>query len=230
MDQIAHNWRRLEERIARAAELAGRDPAEVEVVAITKTRPASAVEAAIRAGLRHVGENKVQEAEAKKGRVDVAARWHFVGHLQTNKAVKAVALFDVVQSVDSARLATALDRSAAGASRCLDILIQVNTSGAAQQHGVSADELMPLAEEIAAFSHLRLRGLMTIAEHCEDASAVRSCFARLRELGERLTGTRIEGVEMRYLSMGMSADFELAIAEGANLVRLGTAIFGPRRD
>jgi len=228
MDQILHNWRRLEERIARAAELADRVPAEVEVVAITKTRSAAAVEAAIRAGLRHVGENKIQEAEAKKAGVDAAARWHFVGHLQTNKAGKAVTLFDLVQSVDSARLATALDRRAAGARRCLDILIQVNTSGAAQQHGISSEELMPLAEEIAALSHLRLRGLMTIAEDCEKASQVRSCFSRLRQLGERLAATRIDGVEMRYLSMGMSADFELAIAEGANLVRLGTAIFGPR--
>ena len=149
MDQILHNWRRLEERIARAAELADRVPAEVEVVAITKTRSAAAVEAAIRAGLRHVGENKVQEAEAKKAGVDAAARWHFVGHLQTNKAGKAVTLFDLVQSVDSARLATALDRRAAGARRCLDILIQVNTSGAAQQHGISSEELMPLAEEVA---------------------------------------------------------------------------------
>ena len=125
MDQIAHNWHRLEERIARAAEFAGRAPAEVEVVAITKTRSAAAVEAAIRAGLQQVGENKVQEAEAKKDHVHTPARWHFVGHLQTNKAGKAVALFDLVQSVDSARLATALDRSAAGASRRLDILIQV---------------------------------------------------------------------------------------------------------
>jgi pyridoxal phosphate enzyme (YggS family) len=237
MDQIAHNWRRLEERIARAAESVGRSPAEIDVVAITKTRPAAAVEAAIRAGLRHVGENKVQEAEAKKAEIELgqgpahgAAKWHFVGHLQTNKAGKAVALFDLVQSVDSTRLATALDRRAAGASRCLDILIQVNTSGAVQQRGVSPDELISLAEETAGLSHLRLRGLMTIAEHCEDERQVRSCFSRLRELGERLTATRIEGVDMRYLSMGMSADFELAIAEGANLVRLGTAIFGPRRD
>ena len=230
MDQISNNWRRLEERIARAAELADRAAAEVEVVAITKTRSAAAVEAAIRAGLRHVGENKVQEAEAKKTDVGGAASWHFVGHLQTNKAGKAVALFDLVQSVDSVRLATALDRRAAGASRCLDILIQVNTSGAAQQHGVFPDDLIPLTEGIAGLPHLRLRGLMTIAEHCENSSQVRSCFSLLRTLGERLAAARIEGVDMRYLSMGMSADFELAIAEGANLVRLGTAIFGPRRD
>ena len=230
MDRIAHNWRRLEERIARAAECAGRDPGEVEVVAVAKTRSAAEVEAAIRAGVRHIGENKVQEADAKKGQVDMAAEWHFVGHLQTNKAGKAMALFDLIQSVDDSRIAAALDRRAAEAGRPQEILVQVNTSGAAQQHGASPEELMPLAEEISSLSHLRLRGLMTIAEFSDDAAQVRSCFRRLRELGERLAAARLEGVDMRYLSMGMSGDFELAIAEGANMVRLGTAIFGPRRD
>ena len=225
MDQIAQNRRRLEERIAEAAGRAGRDPREVVVVAVSKTRSAAEIDAAIGAGFAHVGENKVQEAEAKKPDVEAPATWHFVGHLQSNKAGKVVDLFDVVQSVDRARLANALDGRAARAGRTLDILLQVNTSGAAQQHGVDPDGVSALAEA-AALPHLRVRGLMTIAEFSDDEAAVRRCFSRLRKLGEQLTDR--EGVNMRYLSMGMSGDFEWAIAEGANMVRLGTAIFGER--
>ncbi len=227
-DSIAANWQRLEERIGRAAEAASRNPTDIEIVAVAKTRSPREIEAAIAAGARHVGENKVQEAAAVKSEVTASARWHFIGPLQTNKTGRAVDLFDVVQSVDSERLAQALDRRATQSCRTLDILVQVNTAGSASQSGVSPAAVMPLVDRITTLSGLRLRGLMTIAAFTDDQCRVRSCFSRLREIASEIEASR-RGVEMKYLSMGMSSDFELAIAEGANMLRLGTAIFGPRR-
>ena len=228
METIRKNWETFQERLARAAAHAGRDPREITVVAVTKTRPPAQIEAAIRSGIHIVGENRVQEAEAKKDCVGVEAQWHLVGHLQTNKAQKAVALFDLVQSVDSIRTATALDARAGQAGRILDILVQVNTSGEVHQSGVDPHELQDLIEQITLLSNLQIQGLMTIGALSADESVVRPCFSRLRELREQLVAARIDRVEMKYLSMGMSGDFELAIAEGANMLRLGTSIFGPR--
>ena len=227
-DSIAVNWRRLEERIGRAAEAASRNPADIEIVAVGKTRSPQEIDAAIAAGARHVGENKVQEAAAVKSEVTAPARWHFIGHLQSNKARTAVDLFDVVQSVDSERLAQALDRHATQSGQTLDILVQVNTAGSANQSGISPPAVLPLIDRIATLSGLRLHGLMTIAAFTDDEIRVRKCFSRLREIASEIEASR-RGVEMKYLSMGMSNDFELAIAEGANMLRLGTAIFGPRR-
>lgn len=229
METIQKNWETLQERLARAAERVGRNPREITVVAVTKTRTPAEIEAVFRSGIHIVGENRIQEAEAKKDQVAVAAQWHLVGHLQTNKAPKAVALFDMVQSVDSLRIAEALNVRAARAGRVLDILVQVNTSGAAHQAGASPHELQDLVAQLAAlYPHLRIQGLMTIGALSEDESAVRSCFARLRGLRDQLVAASIDKVEMKYLSMGMSGDFELAIAEGANMLRLGTLLFGPR--
>lgn len=228
MDAIRQNWCELQERIARAASRAGRAPAEIAVVAVAKTRTPQEIEAAIRSGLGLIGENRVQEAAAKKDLVRLGAQWHLVGHLQTNKVARAVALFDMVQSVDSARLAAALDQRAAQAGHCLDILVQVNTSGAPQQSGVIPRELPALADQLAALPHLRLHGLMTIGALSAEEAEVRACFARLRELREELAA-RLPGAQLAHLSMGMSGDFELAIAEGSTMLRLGTALFGPRQ-
>jgi pyridoxal phosphate enzyme (YggS family) len=229
MESIRENWLRLQDRIGAAAARAGRDPATIEVVAITKTCTSAQVDAAIEAGLRRVGENRVQEAEAKRPQVRSAACWHLVGHLQGNKAGKAARLFDVVESVDEAGLAAALDRRAAQANRWVEVLIQVNTSGQPHQSGVAPPGVRPLVEEVAALPHLRLRGLMTIAvQSPDDLAPVRGCFARLRQLRDELAAARLPGVDLPWLSMGMSGDYELAIAEGATLLRLGTAIFGPR--
>ena len=230
METIAPNWAALQERIGAAARGAGRDPDDIEVVAVTKTRSPQEIEAAIRCGLSAVGENRVQEAEAKKPEVGAEASWHFVGHLQSNKAARAVALFDLVQSVDSVRLAQALSRRAGDAGRVLDILIQVNTSGAAGQSGVDADALEPMLAAVAALEHVHVRGLMTIAAHTQEEHLVRPCFAALRTLGERMRASALTGVEMHCLSMGMSGDYEWAIAEGATMLRLGTSIFGPRHQ
>ena len=230
METIAPNWTALQERIRAAARGAGRDPDGIEVVAVTKTRSPQEIEAAIRCGLCAVGENRVQEAEAKKPEVRAEAAWHFVGHLQSNKAGKAVALFDLVQSVDSVRLAQALSRRAGDAGRVLDILIQVNTSGAAGQSGVDADALEPMLAAVAALEHVRVRGLMTIAAQAQEERLVRPCFAALRTLGEQMQAAALPGVTMQCLSMGMSGDYEWAIAEGATMLRLGTSIFGPRHQ
>ena len=228
MKTFTDRWDALQERIGRAAERVGRDPREIAVIAVTKTRSPDEVETALQNGLEIVGENRVQEAEAKKAQVSAAGQWHLIGHLQTNKARKVVALFDMVQSVDSMKVAQALDRQAAQVGRRLDILMQVNTSGAVQQSGAAPETLPSLVEQVAALANLRVRGLMTIGAFSEDEKVVRGCFSRLRELREQLADARIAGVELAHLSMGMSGDFEWAITEGANMLRLGTVLFGPR--
>lgn len=228
MDAIRANWQALQERITRAALAAGRAPEEIEVVAVTKTRTPQEVEAALRCGLHLVGENRVQEAAAKKDQVPLEARWHLIGHLQTNKAAKAVELFDLVESVDNLRLATELDLRAGQAGRTLEIMLQVNTSGAPQQSGAAPEQLAELAAQLVALPHLRLRGLMTIGALSPEEQVVRSCFRQLRELRDQLA-SQFPQADWGWLSMGMSGDFELAIAEGSNLLRLGTALFGARQ-
>ena len=228
MDHIRKNWELLCARIERAAGRSGRVASAIEVVAVSKTRNAREIEAAYACGLSLVGENRIQEAAAKRPQVAAPLAWHFVGHLQTNKAGPAVELFDLVHSVDSARLARALSRRAAPTGRPIEVLLQVNTAGSQHQAGVTPDQLVDLVAALAPLPHLRIRGLMTIAAHSENEAAVRGCFRALRELGEKVAQCKFAGVSMDYLSMGMSGDFELAIAEGANLLRLGTAIFGPR--
>lgn len=228
MDHIRKNWELLCARIERAAGRSGRVASAIEVVAVSKTRSVSEIEAAYACGLRLVGENRIQEAAAKRPQVATPLAWHFVGHLQTNKAGPAVELFDLVHSVDSARLARALSRWATPTGRTIEVLLQVNTAGNQCQAGVTPDQLVDLVAALAPLPHLRIRGLMTIAAHSENEATVRGCFRALRELGEKVAQCGFAGVSMDYLSMGMSGDFELAIAEGANLLRLGTAIFGPR--
>lgn len=228
MDHIRKNWESLGARIERAAGRSGRVASAIEVVAIGKTRSVREIEAAYACGLRLVGENRIQEAAAKRPQVAAPVAWHFVGHLQTNKAGRAVELFDLVHSVDSARLARALSGRAERAGRTLEVLLQVNTAASPSQAGIAPDQLVDLVAALAPLPHLRIRGLMTIAAHSDDEATVRGCFRALRELGEKVAECQFAGVSMDYLSMGMSGDFELAIAEGANLLRLGTALFGPR--
>jgi len=168
MDHIRENWELLRARIERAAERNGRSASAIEVVAVSKTRSAGEIEAAYACGLRLVGENRIQEAAAKRPQVAAPLAWHFVGHLQTNKAGRAVELFDLVQSVDSARLAKALSRRAEQADRTIEVLLQVNTAGSLSQAGVVPDQLVDLVSALAPLPHLRIRGLMTIAAHSED--------------------------------------------------------------
>ena len=229
MIEIRENCKAVRDKVAQAALRAGRSPEDVTVIAVTKTRSPQEIDAVIDSGFDQLGENRIQETNQKRGRVSGNARWHLVGHLQTNKAKLAVSLFDVVQSVDSLRVATALNNHAGDAGKELDVLVQINTAGASQQSGMPPDETEEAIGQILSMSNLRLRGLMTIGAHEAEEATVRSCFARLREQREHLLSTFARAdLKLQYLSMGMSGDFELAIAEGANMVRLGTTIFGPR--
>ena len=228
MSSINQNWLILRDRIARAAHSVGRSSEEIEVIAVSKTRTAQEVEAAHRCGLNTVGENRVQEAEEKKALVSAPLSWHMIGHLQSNKAGKAVQSFDVVQSVDRFSLAQALDRRARAIDRRIEVMLQVNTADNASQSGAHPGQVVELAGRVAELPSLKICGLMTIGAHSDDEHTVRASFARLRILKDSVQAAKIANISMRHLSMGMSGDFEWAIAEGSTMLRLGTALFGER--
>ncbi len=213
----------VRERIEAACRRSGRNPSEIKLVAVSKTHPAATVREAIAAGLSIFGENKVQEAESKIAEVGRdAAAWHLIGHLQSNKARKALQLFDVIQSLDSIELADRLERICEEEGRTtLDVLIQVDLAGEATKSGIAESDVSQLAAFLKACKHLHLQGLMVLPPFFEDPDATRPYFRRLRALRDEI----IPGGE---LSMGMSHDFEVAIEEGATIVRVGTAIFGER--
>lgn len=218
----------LEERIAAACSKAGRERSSVTLVAVTKTHPAETVVAALEAGITDIGENRVQEAAAKKPLVKLPCRWHLVGSLQTNKVKKALELFDIIQSLDSRHLAEELDRRAAQSGKVAPVLVEVNTSAEPSKHGVRPDALADLAAAVLDLPHLRLDGLMTIGPGLaiEDPEASRSCFRLLAQLAEQ-TRQRFS-IPLPHLSMGMTSDFAVGIEEGATIIRVGTALFGPR--
>ncbi len=217
----------VRDRIARAAARAGRDPGSVVLVGVVKTVPAEVIREALALGLADLGENRVQEAEVHIAAVGRgSARWHMVGHLQRNKAGRALELFDRVHGVDSAELAEALSRRAAAAGRRLPVLVEVNVSGEATKFGAAPETLVGLLERVADLPGLALEGLMTVGPAVARAEEARPGFARLRDL--RDAAERTLGLRLRELSMGMSGDFEVAVEEGATLVRVGTALFGVR--
>lgn len=224
----------VRESIAEAAVRAGRDAGAVRVVAITKGHPAATLRAALDAGLDEVGENRVQEALEKFGEVHDAlestgAIRHLVGPLQRNKARDAVALFDWIQSIDSPRIARAVsDRAAAGRDAPLLVLVEVNAAGEEQRHGFAPEEAVDAALEIASLPGLVVRGLMAMAPHTDDEARVRGAFAAVRDLWEDLRRQADDPAAIDTLSMGMSADYALAIEEGSTMIRLGTALLGPR--
>jgi pyridoxal phosphate enzyme (YggS family) len=228
---IAERVAAVRERIARAAERASRPAGDVTLVAISKTQPAEAVRAAFSAGVRDFGENRVQEAEPKiAATVELAAaglRWHLVGHLQSNKARRAAALFGLVQSVDSVELGERLARSGVEAGRPVRALVQVDLSGEETKFGLPEGELLRALESLRGKDGLRIEGLMVLPPLLDDPEEVRPFFRRLRALAERAAAAGL--LEGRELSMGMSHDFEAAVEEGATIVRVGTAIFGERR-
>jgi len=223
---IRRRLRQTRERVVAAAERAGRDGGEVRIMAVTKTQPRATLEAALAAGLDLIGENRVQEAAAKLEPPLPRAEVHLIGHLQRNKARAAARLFQAVQSIDKLATAQALQRALAAGGGTMDVLLELNTSGESAKHGFAgADELRRALEAIVALDRLRVRGLMTMAMWSADAGAVRGCFRTLRGLFEELAPAL---PAFDTLSMGMSADFEIAVEEGATLVRLGTVLFGPR--
>ena len=219
----------VRERIARAAGRAGRDPATVRLVAISKTFSADHVRAAADCGQVDFGENRVQEAFDKMDRTaDLPLRWHLVGHLQSNKAKKAGSRFDVVHSVDNAALIARLHEGAAGAARSVDLLIQIDLAGEPTKHGAGLDSLPDFFTAAAGLTAARLIGLMLLPPAVTDPEEARPFFRALREIREGLTARGRPASMLAELSMGMSHDFEVAIEEGATLVRVGTAIFGSR--
>ncbi len=228
-EQIAANLANVRRRIDAACMASGRDPAEVRLLPVTKTVPAERLRLAFAAGCHEMGENKVQEARGKAQTLaDLPIRWSVIGHLQTNK-VKYVTRFAAeFQALDSARLAEALDRRLQRAGRALDVFVQVNSSGEDSKFGLPPEEVPAFVKRLPAFSALRVRGLMTLALFSADPARVRQCFVRMRELRERLRQEAPAELSFDQLSMGMSGDFEIAIEEGATLVRVGQAIFGPR--
>lgn len=228
--QLQGNLDAIRTRIAAACRAAGRDPGDVRLLPVSKTVDEARLRLAHGIGLRELGENKVQEALGKwEAMADLAdLRWVLIGHLQTNKAKYAARFASEFQALDSLRVAQALDAQLQKQGRALDVLVQVNTSGETTKFGLAPEDVPGFVRQLPAFSSLRVRGLMTLALFSDDAARVRPCFARLRGLRDRLRQDAPDGIAMDELSMGMSGDFELAIAEGATTVRVGTAIFGSR--
>jgi len=221
VSEVAHNINFIQERIRAAAAAVGRNPQDVTLIAVSKTVEPERIEAALATGQTLFGESKVQEARAKIPIISGRARWHMIGHLQTNKARDAVAMFEVIQSVDSVKLAVELDKWAERAGKTQAILLEVNVSGEASKFGLKPEDLESTVAEINGLARLEVQGLMTVAPYAEEMEKARPYFRRLRELRDALG--------LRELSMGMTHDFPVAIEEGATMVRIGSAIFGERK-
>lgn len=220
----------INRRVGTACARAGRDPSSVTIVAVSKTFPAEAVRRVVEAGVTDVGENYVQELTAKRDALlDLPVRWHFIGHLQSNKARAIAGWIHLVHALDSESLARELERQAQRAGRSIDVLLEVNTTGESSKFGVRPGDLLPLVRSLAPYGAVRVCGLMTIGPFLPDPEGSRPMFRHLRVLGEQVAQLGQENVSLRHLSMGMSGDFEVAIDEGATIIRLGTAIFGSRR-
>ncbi|BBO79697.1 YggS family pyridoxal phosphate enzyme [Desulfosarcina ovata subsp. sediminis] len=227
---MKQNLENIRRRIADAATACGRDPQTVRLVAVTKTVSVDRVAEAIDAGIDIVGENYIQEARDKFDALyDRPLTWHFIGHLQSNKAKYAVRMFDLIHSVDSLKLARALDKAAQNNAKIQKILIQVNISQEESKSGTTENEAMDLVTDISRLEHVRIKGLMTMPPFFDQPERARPFFHQLARLQRRIADRNIPGVRMDELSMGMTGDFEVAIQEGATLVRIGTALFGARR-
>ena len=224
---LAENIRSIQERIAAACGRAGRNPDEVTLVAVTKSQPPEIVGEAARLGLTFFGENKIQEAKAKIPLCSSRLKWHFIGHLQTNKARDAVELFEMVQSVDSLYLAEELNKRAEQVAKRLPVLLEINVVGEASKFGYRPDKLRGELDQLNALPRLEIHGLMTVPPWTKDPEEVRPIFRQMRELKEECEQKL--GAPLPHLSMGMTGDFEIAIEEGTTMVRIGTALFGERR-
>ena len=224
-ERVQDRLARVQDRMRVAAFRVGRDPSSVKLVAVSKTMPVGAILEVLDAGVAILGENRVQEAAGKIAQLPGRAAWHLVGHLQTNKAKLAAQLFETIHSLDSLRLAQELDRQCRQSGRIVQCLVEVNLGAEGSKSGLPEEGIRPLLEAGMDFPNLRVEGLMAIPPFLEDPEAVRPFFRRLRILRDKL---ETEGWRLPELSMGMTHDYEVAIEEGATMVRIGTAIFGPR--
>lgn len=222
------NFADIKARIAAACKKAGRDPSEVILLAATKTVPASVINHALENGLEYVGENRVQEFLSKKGELLPVGHRHFIGHLQTNKVKDIIEEVEMIESVDSVHLAEEISRQAIKRGKTMDILIEINIGGEESKSGISPDELHETVEKIATLQGIRVAGLMAIPPICEDKDQISEFFEKMHKLFIDIENKKADNVNILYLSMGMSGDFEEAILHGANIVRIGTALFGQR--
>ncbi|NCO24750.1 MAG: YggS family pyridoxal phosphate-dependent enzyme [Candidatus Infernicultor aquiphilus] len=226
MGTVKDNLETINKKIKAAAWKVNRDPQEIKLVAVTKTATSEQIKEAINEGVKIIGENKVQEAKGKYQVLTTEVKWHLIGHLQTNKVKYAVEIFDLIHSVDSIKLAKEIDKRSVQFKKTIDVLIEVNISGEETKYGYNPEKVEAFLKEISEFSGIKVRGLMTIAPISKNKEEVRPYFRRLRELSERIRDKNIKNIKMDYLSMGMTDDFEIAIEEGANIVRIGRGIFG----
>lgn len=224
--RLRENLPQVRDRIAAARERSGRDT-DVRLVAVTKGHPLAAVEAAVEAGLRDCGENRVGELERKHAEFAGPVRWHLIGHLQRNKVRRAIGLFELMHSLDSSRLAEELAKEAERAGRRVEVLVQINASGEAAKGGLDVESALPAIVKMVELPTLHVRGLMTMAPFTDDEAVLRRTFRRTRALFDACA-QQVAGFDARYLSMGMSNDFEIAVEEGSSMVRLGTVLFGER--
>lgn len=225
---VKENLYHIQDRIAAACARVGRSQHDVNIVAVSKTVGADKILEAIDAGVEMIGENRVQEAWAKFQEIGPSVQWHLVGHLQTNKVKQALQFFNVIQSVDSLHLASEISKRAVMLGCSVEVLVEVNTSGEESKFGQRPELVVDFVAQIAQLKNISVTGLMTIGAFLPDPEEVRPCFVKLRKLLERINTQKIENVKMRHLSMGMTNDFEVAVEEGATLVRIGRAIFGER--
>jgi pyridoxal phosphate enzyme (YggS family) len=229
MVDVGGNYRGILDRITAAAEKVRRDPGAVRLLAAAKSQSVEAIRAALAAGVTLVGENYVQEAADKKKQISASIEWHMIGHLQRNKARAALDLFDLVESLDNLALARELDKEGAKRDKTIRAFVEVNLGGEASKSGVAQEQVHALMEALSELSHLSIEGLMTVPPFRENLEDVRPYFRALRELRDSLAGLHLPNVELKELSMGMTHDFTVAIEEGATIVRIGTALFGPRK-
>ncbi len=226
---IAANISTIKQRIAAAAARSNRDPASVRLLAVTKTVPPHIIEQAVNAGLTAFGENYVQEAREKIAVIGQRVQWHMIGHLQTNKAKYVVNLFDYIHSVDRLELAEEINKRAPLTGRKINILIEINISGEKTKSGITAIQSIDLIKEVSGLENISVKGLMTMAPYSDHPENSRPYFSELKNLRDKITSEGITGIQMEELSMGMTDDFEIAIEEGATIVRIGRAIFGERK-
>lgn len=225
---LSENLKEVEERIRQACVRSGRNRNDVTLIAVSKTKPAEVLQEAYDLGVRTFGENKVQELTEKYDRLPGDIQWHMIGHLQRNKVKYIIDKAELIHSVDSLRLAEAIEKEAEKHDVICNVLIEVNVAGEESKYGVAPEELNDLIMEISRFRHIRVRGLMTIAPFVENPEENRPIFARLRKLSVDIASKNIDNITMSVLSMGMTNDYEIAIEEGATMVRVGTGIFGAR--
>jgi pyridoxal phosphate enzyme (YggS family) len=203
-------------------------PEGVELIGVAKTRNLEEIQEAVDAGIRNIGENYVQEAERAYQQIGQAVKWHMIGHLQSNKAKKAVRIFDMIETVDSVKLAEAIDRACGDIGKVMPVLIEINSGEESQKAGVMPEDAASLIREMTVFRNIRIMGLMTMGPFSGEPEDARPYFRRTREVFDEIRNTNLSGVEMKHLSMGMSNSYNVAIEEGANMVRIGTKIFGER--